>query len=278
MIPGAGNPRPKSSRREGPRLGLSSFTLPRHVAAGLLTHRDLVELALLHGCAAVGFGENLPLTALPDAELRDLLTFAEDAGITLEPGARGLDEDELYRLLAIAVRSGSEFVRLLLPRDRFRADLSDIVPRLKPVAERYRDAGLVLALENHESFPSWQMDALCGLVGAGVCLDTANDLAMIESEVMVAETLGPRAVSLHAREFVIRRKPDGLGFDIVGAPLGRGMVAWDHVLPLLPDLMSATLVQWVPDGPEALSQERAWIAPSLDALRHRLASQRKSSA
>ncbi len=261
-----------------PRLGLSSYTLPRHVAAGLLGHRDLVELALLHGCGAAQFCENLPLTALGEGELRDLLSFAEDAGVVLEPGARGPDPEELGRLLGIAVRSGSEFVRLVVPRERFRADLSDLVPVLKPVAERYRDAGVVLALENHDAFPSWQMEALCGLVGAGVCLDTANSMAMVESEVMVAETLGPRTINLHAKEFVIRRKPDLLGFDVVGAPLGKGMVAWEHVLPLAPQVLSVTLELWVPDGPEALAQERGWIAPSLDALRSRLASSRRPSA
>lgn len=261
-----------------PRIGLGAATLPRHVAAGLLGHRDLVELALLHGCGAVHFDETLPLTALSEPDLRDLLVFAEDAGLTVEPGARGLDEDELIRLLGIAIRTGSEFVSLVLPRDRFRPDLSDIVPRLKPVAARYRDAGVVLALTNHAAFPSWQTEALCGLVGAGVSLDTAENVAMIESEVMVAETLGGRAIQLRAREFVIARKPDGLGFDVTGAPLGKGLVAWDHVLGLIPEVLSATLMQWVPDGPEALTTERAWIAPSLEYLRHRVALQRNPLA
>ena len=246
------------------RWGFSSSTLPRAVGSGRVGARDLLRLASQAGAGAVQLSGSLSPLVLPD--LPDLLAEAGDLGIVVEPAHWGLDPEALVRLLEVAVRSGSEFVALGIPRPGYDRDIGPILGALEPVVARYRRAGVGLAIENGHTFPAPQTREICERLGpgtVGVALDTGNSCALMEPETVAAEILGGLVMNLHAKDFVVRRKPDFQGFDIVGAECGRGWVRWEEVLGRCgPDLVSITLEQW----PTSDEEEARWLDPSSDFL------------
>src|SRR5262249_42435990 len=58
-------------------------------------------------------GPNLGLDKLSEAQLAQFIQCAQDWGLTLEVGTRGLDEDHLARQVALAKRLGAHLIRTL---------------------------------------------------------------------------------------------------------------------------------------------------------------------
>lgn len=77
------------------------------------------------------------------------------------------------------------------------------------IAEKTR---LPLALENHKD---WTSDQLAGLMKEysseylGVCVDTGNNLSLLEDSYQLAERLAPWALSTHMKDMAFERHPDG---------------------------------------------------------------------
>ncbi len=241
------------------RLGVSTYAFPRAVAAGRMDVDGLLDWAQTKGVGTVQFCENLPWP----------LGRPAPEGLVIETGCRGIG-DHLLDHLELAQRHGSGFVRLVVENDPDRPDEEEAVERLRPYVARYREAGVVLAIENHERFTSHALRAIVvdlGTDAAGIVLDTANSLGRLESLAEVVQTLGPYVVNLHAKDVRAVRKPDMLGFDIEGTIFGKGAVNLPEILPSLPRLQSVTLEQWVPGSVE---REMDWASTSLRNLREEL--------
>jgi sugar phosphate isomerase/epimerase len=67
----------------------------------------------------------------------------------------------------------------------------------------------------------------------GACLDTVNSLGALEPPNDVVGLLAPLTISLHLKDFFIRRHPHSMGFEIVGAPAGRGRLDVERALAIL---------------------------------------------
>ncbi|CAN5369242.1 TIM barrel protein [soil metagenome] len=238
------------------RLGIGTYAFARTIAAGRMGADDLLRWASDHGAEAVQCCENLPWHSGLNAP----------NGLTVETGLRGIG-DELLVHLAWAQEHGSGFVRLVIDRGDDEPSPQEAVERLRPYAARYRNADVTLAIENHDRYPAAILRGMVEELGCGVVLDTANSLGCLEGTETVVETLAPYVVNLHAKDVRAVRKPDMLGFDVVGAPLGEGGIDWAGVIKRLPRVVSVTLEQWVPDGPGALELEREWATRGLQELK-----------
>jgi sugar phosphate isomerase/epimerase len=99
-----------------------------------------------------------------------------------------------------------------------------------------RDHGVVLALENHIDLTADEMADLVGTLDSpwlGVCLDTGNNLRLLEDPVAVAEKLAPLARATHIKDIGVRRgNPRDFAF-WPSVPLGKGLVDLPRVLGLL---------------------------------------------
>lgn len=216
------------------RLGVSTYAFARTISAGGLDVDRLLRWAGEHEVDAVQFCENLPWPA--DRPLPE--------GLIVETGCRGIG-DHLLEHLRLAERTGSGFVRLVLDDGADEPSPEEAIRRLRPYADAYRAAGVVLAIENHDRFPARVLRGIVEALELGVVLDTANSLGSLEDLNTVVAELGPFVVNLHAKEIRAVRKRDLLGFDVEGAPLGEGGFDWLETLAKLPRLRSVTLEQWL---------------------------------
>lgn len=254
------------------RLGVGSYTFPWAVGVpgyppeAPLEAMGLLELAHRLGASAVQYCENLPLSRLSPAERERLRARAQELGLRVEVGLRGLEEQEILEGLELARFFGASFLRLVVDRPGDEPSAEEVVGRLRPLAEAFRRAGVRLGLENHDRFPCRTLRALVEALGrdwVGVVLDTANSLAAGEGWETVAAVLSPYAVQLHLKDFAVRRLPHMLGLLVEGAPLGRGLLPAEELLRMgLP----TTLELWTPFQGEleaTIALERRWAEESL---------------
>ncbi len=100
-----------------------------------------------------------------------------------------------------------------------------------------RDHGVVLAIETHFEFTSFELVRLFDMCEAapgdwlGICLDTMNLLTMIEDPVPASLRLLPWVVSTHIKDGGILAGPQGL--TTFPVPVGQGVIALEFILQQL---------------------------------------------
>ena len=113
---------------------------------------------------------------------------------------------------------------------------SALVPVLARVAAEAERAQVTLALENHIDLYADEILELITAVGSPwlrVCLDTANNLRLLEDPLPVAECLAPLAAATHVKDVAAwRGNPRDFAF-WPSVPLGQGAVDLHGILRLL---------------------------------------------
>jgi sugar phosphate isomerase/epimerase len=64
----------------------------------------------------------------------------------------------------------------------------------------------------------------------GVCLDTVNSFGALEHPEQVVSELAPYVLSLHIKDFDIKRIESKMGFSIIGSPAGEGRLDIDGII------------------------------------------------
>ncbi len=264
------------------RLGLGSYGLawaigvPGFPVRAPLDAFGLVRRAVEWKLGVVQIDDNLPLEQLPAQDLGALRSLADRSGVELEIGMRGLLEDAVARHLEVARAVGATLLRAVIDAPGFEPAPDEVVASLRRLAPALERAGVTLAIENHDRFPS---RALAEMVRAaasprvGICLDTVNSFGALEGPAVVVEALGPLTVNLHLKEFSVRRATHTMGFVVEGAPAGEGRLDIPWLLRRLRKLgrdFNAILEQWVPpeqDVERTLAKELDWAQRSLAYLR-----------
>lgn len=264
------------------KLGIGSYTctwaigVPGEAPARPLSASGLLALAAELGVSVVQYCDNLPLTALAPRELDALLDSAGERRLTLETGTRGLDAADLLAQLALARRLGAPFVRVVVDAPGDHPTPQDTVARLAPLLPRFADAGVRIAIENHDRFPTRALVEIVERLGpdrVGICLDTVNSFAALEGPETVVERLAPYALNLHVKDFNIRRVNGQMGFVVEGAPAGEGRLQVPWLLERLAAAgrdVNAILELWTPRAAsleETLACEAAWARRSIRYLR-----------
>jgi sugar phosphate isomerase/epimerase len=224
----------------------------------------------------VQLADNVGLHTWTDDALQALAARARGSGVTLEAGGRGLTADNLQRHLAVATRLGSWMLRFVIDGPGYEPTAAEVVALLRRHLPALRDAGVVLALENHDRFKAAELAdlvAACESPWVGICFDTANSFGAGEDTLSALRCLAPHTVNVHLKDVSIRRVPSQQGFLIEGAPLGEGNLPLDEVISTLARTercRTATLEHWVPPEPafaDTLLKEETWCARSTARLR-----------
>jgi sugar phosphate isomerase/epimerase len=163
------------------------------------------------------------LHELPGGDLDSLRDHAKERQITLEIGTSGWDRELLKQYCEIASRLRARLVRTIMPGAS--VGLEEERPTIAELVPYYEDAGVVLALENHEDCSSEDLAAMIEEIGSpnlGICLDTVNSLGRGEGTREVVDLLLPYTKSLHVKDFTTKRRPSGMGFEVTGATAGQG--------------------------------------------------------
>ena len=262
------------------QLGISSWSCPWAIGVpgypapekpmGVM---DLLKAATEAGAQVLQIADNLPLHALSRGMRQELHREACLRGVALEAGTRGLAPENLFMYLDIAGELDAKLVRTL-PHDGLdRPDFEEALRRLRAVKPAFEAAGVMLAIENHDHYPSKWLRRLTEAADSpyiGVCLDAVNNLGLGESFREVLCALGPRTVNFHCKDYTISRKPTMLGFDVVGAAAGEGMLDLALAKSALRADISWILESWLPwqgDISSTLSMERSWLERGMVNLR-----------
>ncbi len=227
-----------------------------------LSPLDTLRWAVARDAEGVAFSGLAPAVrdGLDAAALRDLAQYARLHNLYLEwGGAQHIPRDmttwgrkdllavnrraveEAATLGARVVRSCSGgLMRWSSSAPPTETLLEETAEALLPQRAMLRDHGVVLAIETHFEFTSFEIVRLLERCEAapgdwlGVCLDTMNLLTMIEDPVAATRRLLPWIVSTHVKDGGARVDDEGL--TTFAAPIGDGAIDLAAILALLDSL------------------------------------------
>jgi 3-oxoisoapionate decarboxylase len=264
------------------RLGLSSYTftwavgVPGHTPRHRLSAFGLVDLTSSFGLKCVQIADNLPLDRLTSAEAAALRARAAERGVAIEVGARGLTPDRLAAHVDLAAFYGSPLLRFVIDGPGYEPSLDEAVAVVRGGLPRLREAGVRLAIENHDRLEARAFREIVQATDdrqVGICLDSVNSMGAGEGLAEAVATLAPLTINLHLKDFTIERVSHKMGFVVEGTPAGRGRlrIPW-----LLEEVRrhgrceSAILELWTPpaDSIEATTEKEArWAEESVQFLK-----------
>ncbi|MFH9412576.1 sugar phosphate isomerase/epimerase family protein [Streptomyces rochei] len=237
--------------------------------------------AMLRDTAALGgevfqICDYAPIESYDAARLADVRATADDLGLTLELGTRGIRPEHLLKYLDTAGELGVTLVRSMLNTADHRPDTAEAVALLKEAVPRYADAGVTLGLETYEQVAT---DDLVDVVRAvddphlGIVLDPGNSVARLERPVDVVTATAPYVVNIHVKDFAFTRRDGWVGFTYAGCPLGEGLLDHDGMVAAVRPAergINQIVEHWLPwqdEGYEATARlEHQWTQHSIDTL------------
>jgi len=262
------------------KIGVSSWTWSWNIGVPgyerLMQPMDamgLLQAARNLGAEVLQIADNLPLEKLTEEQQLCLGRQAKAWGITLEAGTKGVRREKLLPFLDIAERIGAKIVRTLLHDDGGCPTLAEAEEALCGMIPELKRRGMTLGVENHDFFRTSEILGLMRRLNTdciGVCLDPVNNFAQGESTREVLENLGAYTVNFHCKDYRIRRKPGGLGFDVTGSPAGQGMLDLKRCREVLRDDISCVVELWTPwqgSIAETAALENRWAEESVQYLR-----------
>ena len=204
----------------------------------------LMDLANLNGLSGVeipspeytrGMSEEVLARVRTYAEERDLY-FVLDGGVVDVRGIRGLIDTatalgaRTVRVTASSILCGDRSAIA----ERWPRYIEELVDRLRAVRNTAEEAGVSIAVENHQDLTSGEMADLCSAVGGeniGTTLDSMNSLAVVEDPLEYARRLGPLIKHVHLKDYRIYRTPQG--FRLVRCAIGAGVLDVGGLFSLL---------------------------------------------
>jgi 3-oxoisoapionate decarboxylase len=203
-----------------------------------------------------------PIERLSDAELTALRSRADELGVALELGTRGVTPSHLAEYLRLAVALGATMVRSMV-------NTADHQPT-EEEAERM--------LETYEQVPTTVNLGLVERIDSpslGICLDPGNTVAALESPADVIARCAPRTVNLHVKDFAFSRRDGWVGFTFAGVPLGEGLLDYAGLRAAVDPAgrgITQVIEHWLPwqgDAATTVRMERDWTERNLAWLRSR---------
>ena len=264
-------------------VGLSTYAFFwqwHDTATSPLSLTDMIEKTAGWDVKLFQICDYAALDSYDNAALSKLRRHAESSGVTLELGTRGVTPSHLSHYLHIAKLLGARLVRTMINTADHRPTPEEAVRVLGQSTPAYEQAGVTLALETYEQVP---VRDLVGIVDAvdspnlGICLDPANCVAALEHPRDTVELTAPLVANIHVKDFAFTRQAGWVGFALVGAPLGNGLLDYDHLAQTVqPDRrgISQVVEHWLPwqgDSLTTVNIEDQWTLHNLDYLRSKQA-------
>jgi sugar phosphate isomerase/epimerase len=220
---------------------------------------EALEWAVLNGAEGVQFSEinAAPGTALDKTFLQELRSFAAENRLYIEWGggehipldlATGRPKDifagnrmaaeQAFHLGSATIRSCSGGLMRWKTDGPSTEDFLELMAAaLRAQKPMLRDFGVVLAIETHFEFTSFELIRLFEMCGAvpgeylGICLDTMNLLTMLEDPVLATRRLLPWTVTTHIKDGGLMLTADG--FVSFTAEAGKGAIDLPAVIESL---------------------------------------------
>ena len=222
-----------------PALGVPRTAMGIATTSFLTARRPRDTYEFLEYCHSLGAGGiQASLASLEPAYLKKLRDRAGEFGMYIEVMAELPKPDDtaaFERTAAAAKAAGALCIRTAaLGGRRYEtySQLSDwqdfvkrslaAIDRALPIATKEQ---MPLAVENHKDWTAQELAALVKDRSSeylGVCLDTGNNIALLDDPMNLIETLAPYAISTHFKDMAV--EPSANGFLLSEVPLGEGIV------------------------------------------------------
>jgi sugar phosphate isomerase/epimerase len=218
-----------------------------------------LEWARRNGAAGVQFSEGAPEASDP-GYLRAIGQSASGNGLYLEWGGgqhipfdprtrssidiaavnrKAVEQAAALGLTTVRSCSGGllRWPADSVPTEFFLREMAAALRKQRPML---KDLGVVLAIETHFEFTTFELVRFFEMCGAapgeflGICLDTMNLLTMLEDPLAAARRIRPWIVSSHIKDGGIVESPEG--FRTFTAEAGRGIVDFSGLLEELSGL------------------------------------------
>jgi sugar phosphate isomerase/epimerase len=218
-------------------LGLQGLGTPRANPSpgglfGFLTIADEIGVRSIE----LDLGMLMRLDGAAIAALRDRL-MTHDITSVISAGLSTVAD-----AIACAPRIGAFVVRLGLT-PVLCGDRAELGPHWAELVAGVRQAlvsaaplaaqhGVTLAIEDHQDFTSAELIEFCETCGPGIgiCLDTANPLAVGEEPVAFARAVAPYLRHVHLKDY--RVQWTGEGYRLIRCPVGDGAIPFAALAPL----------------------------------------------
>ncbi len=203
---------------------------------------------LEHSQALGAGGIQAALSSLERGGLRRLRHNAERYGMFVE-GSVSLPRDQvdLSRFqddVRAAKIAGATVVRTAMLSGR-RYETFDSAEAFRDFAKQawtsltlaepiLRKRQVKLAVENHKDLRIDEMIELMRRISSefvGICVDTGNNIALLEDPVTLAEAFAPHAFSVHLKDMAVEEREDG--FLLAEMPLGEGALDLPRIVTVL---------------------------------------------
>ncbi|MFC4224938.1 sugar phosphate isomerase/epimerase family protein [Lysinibacter cavernae] len=241
-----------------------------------LTLTGALEATRELGISLIQICDYPALDTMTDAELSDLAEAANDLGISIELGTRGIEPRRLDRFLHLAQALDAKLVRSMLPGLDTPEEIATAAASLSGSVAAYERASVTLALETYEQVSTVDLVQLVNEVGSdqlGICLDPANVVARLELPRDCVERSAALVKNVHSKDFRFARQDGWVGFTYSGAPLGTGLHDYQHLLATVQPRergINEIVEHWLPwqQSPELTIQtEREWTRDAIAYLR-----------
>lgn len=261
-------------------IGLSTYAYPWHMsprADAPYSLSDVLYSARDYGVDLVQICDHPPLESASDDELDRIRAVANRLNLILEIGTKGIQPDRLRRFLTISQRLEARIVRTMLRVPDHYPEVDECIDLLRAHAPRYASAGVSLAVETYEQVTTPDLVEIITRVdnpAVGICGDPSNTIAILEQPAQVIDLIAPLVNNLHVKDFAFRRREDSIGFELIGAPLGTGLLPVDQLYERIDPVgrgISQVIEQWLPwqGTPDAtLRAEDEWNRTAVDFLKH----------
>jgi sugar phosphate isomerase/epimerase len=269
------------------QLGIGTWAFPWSI--GIPGHpqppNPLDAVSLLHRAKTLGLSlvqicDNLPYYDLTPQELVEIRKTADDLGITLGLGTRGVQPEHLLRTLDYARPLRAETLRTVIDTP----DPVRVATWMRQIVPHFAAAGVTIVLENTEVLPVQDIARILRDVDTPhlrVCLDTANSLGRLETLEQVVEALGPYTRIIHYKDIGLRRVQQAppvfrMGFEIVGQPAGQGRVDFDWLITAItqqgvdPDIILELWPPFLETIEQTVANEAVWVEQSIRFLKGKL--------
>jgi sugar phosphate isomerase/epimerase len=228
-----------ASAADPPRAGMGVLLYSYGIRAAAEKGKGFSDpAAFAEFCKARGAaGVQVSLSNRTDADAKKLRDRAAELGMYLEgivrPPADENDAERFDNEIRTAAACGADVLRTVMsggrryetftaaadfPRFTERAEKS--LRLAEPVVRRHR---VRLAVENHKDYRTDELAALMKKLESefvGVCLDTGNNIALLDDPLETARVLAPWTLTVHLKDMGVEESANG--FLLSEVPLGQG--------------------------------------------------------
>lgn len=220
---------------------------------------------------------NLPFYTMGEKELDQLWIAARESGIKIQLGTRGVRPDHLLVNLKIAEILHADMLRTIIDTPNTRL----VTSWLREVLPRFLESEVTIGIENTEILRAKEYANLIRNLDdshVGIVLDTLNSMGALENLERIAGELLPYVVSLHFKDFNIRRIQQAppivvMGYEIVGCPAGEGRVDAEWLFDILqksgndPDVILELWPPFLGTIEKTIENENEWVSKSVKFLK-----------